>query len=185
MHKKLRSKRLTPVLIKEVTRRINLTGVFQAVYTVGSYLPTPVTANQYYHRALNTKKLVDTGFSGVPRGMTLARMITKNKVPQEASTPGLRELQEADLPAVGELLAAYLARFDLTPLMNAEEVRHNFWSGRGTGEPDDITGRRKGQVTWTYVVEVILWLSWLLDDAAAVLKRPISHCTRRIPRRIV
>ena len=35
VHKKLRSKRLAPVLIKEVTRRINHTGVFQAVYTAG------------------------------------------------------------------------------------------------------------------------------------------------------
>lgn len=28
VHKKLRAKRLAPVLIKEVTRRVNLTGVF-------------------------------------------------------------------------------------------------------------------------------------------------------------
>lgn len=118
------------------------------------YLPTPITANQYYHRALNTKKLVDTGFSGVPRSMTLARLIAKNKVPEQTSTPGLRELEERDLPAVAELLSAYLARFDLVPLMSDEEVRHNFWSGRGTGEPDPATGKRKGQVTWCYVVEV-------------------------------
>jgi glycylpeptide N-tetradecanoyltransferase len=32
VHKKLRSKRLAPVLIKEITRRVNQTGVFQAVY---------------------------------------------------------------------------------------------------------------------------------------------------------
>lgn len=31
VHKKLRSKRLAPVLIKEITRRVNHTGVFQAV----------------------------------------------------------------------------------------------------------------------------------------------------------
>jgi hypothetical protein len=29
VHKKLRSKRLAPVLIKEVTRRVNLQGIFQ------------------------------------------------------------------------------------------------------------------------------------------------------------
>ena len=41
-HKKLRSKRLAPVLIKEVTRRVNLQGVWQAVYTAGVVLPTPI-----------------------------------------------------------------------------------------------------------------------------------------------
>lgn len=43
VHKKLRSKRLAPVLIKEVTRQCNLTGVFQAIYTAGVVLPTPVS----------------------------------------------------------------------------------------------------------------------------------------------
>lgn len=61
VHKKLRSKRLAPVLIKEVTRRVNLCGarappslsarlwltatradIWQAVYTAGAVLPRPV-----------------------------------------------------------------------------------------------------------------------------------------------
>jgi hypothetical protein len=47
VHKKLRAKRLGPVLIKEVTRRVNLTGVWQAVYTAGALLPKPVSKNRY------------------------------------------------------------------------------------------------------------------------------------------
>lgn len=42
VHKKLRSKRVAPVLIREITRRIHLFGIFQAVYTAGVILPTPV-----------------------------------------------------------------------------------------------------------------------------------------------
>ena len=42
VHKKLRSKRMAPVLIKEITRRVNLEGIFQAVYTAGIVLPKPV-----------------------------------------------------------------------------------------------------------------------------------------------
>lgn len=59
VHKKLRSKRLAPVLIKEVTRRINLKGIWQAIYTVGKYIPTPFSETLYYHRSLNIKKLID------------------------------------------------------------------------------------------------------------------------------
>lgn len=43
VHKKLRSKRLAPVLIKEITRRSHLEGVFQATYTAGVVLPKPVS----------------------------------------------------------------------------------------------------------------------------------------------
>lgn len=109
---------------------------------------------RYYHRALNTKKLVETGFSGVPRNTTLARLILKNRVGDKTSIPGLREVQHKDLRQVGELLKAYLARFDMAPVMDDEEVDHMFWSGRGSGQTDPQTGRRDGQVTWTYVVEV-------------------------------
>ncbi|KAG8138923.1 putative Glycylpeptide N-tetradecanoyltransferase protein, partial [Naja naja] len=43
VHKKLRSKRVAPVLIREITRRVNLEGIFQAVYTAGVVLPKPAT----------------------------------------------------------------------------------------------------------------------------------------------
>ena len=42
VHKKLRAKRVAPVLIREITRRVNLEGIFQAVYTAGVVLPKPV-----------------------------------------------------------------------------------------------------------------------------------------------
>lgn len=59
VHKKLRSKRLAPVLIREITRRVNLTGIFQAVYTAGVVLPKPVTTCRYWHRSLNPRKLIE------------------------------------------------------------------------------------------------------------------------------
>lgn len=62
VHKKLRSKRLAPVLIREITRRVNLTGIFQAVYTAGVVLPKPITTCRYWHRSLNPKKLIDVRF---------------------------------------------------------------------------------------------------------------------------
>ena len=63
VHKKLRSKRLAPVLIKEITRRVNLQNIWQATYTAGAVLPTPIARCRYWHRSLNPKKLVDVGFS--------------------------------------------------------------------------------------------------------------------------
>ena len=59
VHKKLRHKRLAPVLIKEITRRVNLRSIWQAVYTAGVVLPKPVAKCRYYHRTINPKKLVE------------------------------------------------------------------------------------------------------------------------------
>lgn len=44
VHKKLRNKRMAPVLIREITRRVNLENIFQALYTAGVKLPTPVAS---------------------------------------------------------------------------------------------------------------------------------------------
>lgn len=101
-------------------------------------------------------KLVDAKFTYVPRNMTIARMIRQFKV---ASTPalsraGLREMEETDVSAVAELYGRYMERFDMIPLLEEDEVRHQFLSGRGKGKREASTGRRQGQVVWTYVVEV-------------------------------
>jgi hypothetical protein len=47
VHKKLRAKRLAPVLIKEITRRVNLENVWQAAYTAGIVLPKPLATCRF------------------------------------------------------------------------------------------------------------------------------------------
>lgn len=107
---------------------------------------------RYYHRTLNPKKLVATGFTSLPRHQTMSSMIKATAVPSELSIPGLREMRDDDVQQVSSLIRNYMSRYDISPLFSVDEVRHNFISGMGEG---DITnGRRKGQVTWSYVVEV-------------------------------
>ena len=59
VNKKLRNNRLAPVLIKEITRRVNLKDIWQAVYTAGVVVPTPISKARYYHRSLKPKKLIE------------------------------------------------------------------------------------------------------------------------------
>lgn len=104
VHKKLRSKRLAPVLIKEITRRVNLVDIWQATYTAGVLLPKPIGTCRYYHRSLNFKKLCDIGFSSLPARMTMARQLKLLKLPEATQTPGLRPLVPADYPQVTVML---------------------------------------------------------------------------------
>ncbi|KAL7420444.1 glycylpeptide N-tetradecanoyltransferase [Cryptotrichosporon argae] len=150
VHKKLRSKRLAPVLIKEVTRRCNLADVWQAIYTAGVVLPTPFGTCRYYHRNLNPPKLVDIGFSPVPRGSTVARMVRQYATGAATRIPGFREMTAADVSQAGDLLRRYLSRFDVAQTFaDNAEVEHWFISGLGR----DVGGKRVEQVVWAYVVE--------------------------------
>jgi glycylpeptide N-tetradecanoyltransferase len=143
VHKKLRSKRLAPVLIKEITRRCYVEGVFQAVYTVGSLLPTPVSTCRYFHRALEWEKLHEVGFSPLPNGSTKQRQIIRYKLPEKTSTPGLRLMEQKDILPVLDLLKRYLERMDMSQVFSQVEFEH--WMC-----PSE---KPKEQVVWAYVVE--------------------------------
>ena len=122
VHKKLRAKRLAPVLIKEITRRVNKTGVFQAVYTAGVVLPVPVASSRYFHRSLNPKKLVRVGFSRLNPRMTMARMVKLYRLPNEPSNP-LVEMGPEHVDGVYDLLKTYLeSKFKLHVNFSKEEV---------------------------------------------------------------
>ncbi|CDW58466.1 glycylpeptide N tetradecanoyltransferase 2 [Trichuris trichiura] len=126
VHKKLRSKRMAPVLIREVTRRVHLTGIFQAVYTAGVVLPRPVSSCCYWHRSLNPKKLIDVKFSQLGKNMTLQRAVKLYKLPKETKTPGMRRMEARDVKVVRHLLDQHLGKFDLAPVFSLDEMFHWF-----------------------------------------------------------
>lgn len=124
VHKKLRSKRLAPVMIKEVTRRVPLENIWQAVYTTGVVRPTPMSTCQYWHRSLNPKKLIDVGFSRLGARMTMGRTIKLCRLPDSTSTPGFRKMELHDVPAVTRLLRNYLNQFEVAPDLGENDVEH-------------------------------------------------------------
>ncbi|CAI5741271.1 unnamed protein product [Peronospora farinosa] len=124
VHKKLRTKRLAPVLIKEITRRVNLRNIWQAVYTAGVVLPMPVAQCRYFHRSLNPKKLIEVGFSRLAPRMTMTRTIKMFKLPETTAVPGFRPMQKKDVAQVTALLKTYLAKFNLVPDYDQIDVAH-------------------------------------------------------------
>lgn len=124
VHKKLRSKRLTPVLIKEITRRVNCRDRWQAVYTAGIVIPKPIARNRYWHRSLDPKKLVEINFSSLPKRYTMSRLIVSNRVPEKPQTPGFRCMMKKDIPQAHALLMAYLKNFDIFIEFSEEEFKH-------------------------------------------------------------
>lgn len=124
VHKKLRSKRLAPVMIKEVTRRVHLENIWQAAYTAGIVIPTPITSCQYWHRSLNPKKLIDVGFSRLGQRMTMSRTIKLFKLPESTVTPGFRKMGLHDVPAITKLLRNYLSQFVVAPDFSEHDVVH-------------------------------------------------------------
>jgi glycylpeptide N-tetradecanoyltransferase len=126
VHSKFRSSRLAPVLIKEITRRVHLRNIWQAVYTAGVLLPKPIAKCTYYHRNLNIQKLLDIKFTYLSPHMNLARAKGVYKLPKEPSISGIRKLEKEDVPGVCKLLNTYLSKFSIHAVFSEEEVGHWF-----------------------------------------------------------
>jgi glycylpeptide N-tetradecanoyltransferase len=147
VHKKLRTKRLAPVLIKEVTRRINLTGIFQAVYTAGVVLPKPIASCRYYHRSINPKKLIEVGFSRLAPRMTMARTIKLYKLPAEPQVPGIRPMVPGDVASACKLVVNYLKNFKLYNGFNEEEFGWVFLPRDGVVYSYVVADPTTGEIT--------------------------------------
>ena len=144
VHRKLRSKRLAPALIEEVTRRCYLEDIYQAIYTGGVVLPKPVSSCRYLHRPIDWLKLYEVGFSNLPARSTTFRQVARNHLPTATAVDGLRVMQKKDVGDVKKLLERYLKRFSLAPQYTEEEVEH--WLVH-----DEVAAPE--QVIWSYVVE--------------------------------
>jgi len=126
VHKKLRSKRVAPVLIREVTRRVNARGVFQATYTSGTLLPKPVVTCKYFHRPLNVRKLVSIKFWGLKSGESIQRLTKLMRLPTEPQIQGFRSMQPKDVQQCQALLSKHLEKFKYAPVYSVEEIAHYF-----------------------------------------------------------
>lgn len=147
VHKKLRAKRLAPVLIKEITRRVNLRGVWQAAYTAGALLPRPVATTRYWHRSLNPQKLIDIGFSRLQARMTMQRTVKLYKLPDSTVTPGLRPMRLTDAAQVVALLEADLGRFKLAPIFSEADVAHALLPRPGVIATYVVESENGGKIT--------------------------------------
>lgn len=126
VYKKLRSKRMAPVLIMEITRRVNMQGIFQAIYTAGVVIPKPISTCRYHHRSINPKKLVDVNFSSIGKNMNMKRTLRLYQLPDEPHLEGFKPLERRHLDQVHEMLTEYLDKFSLCPRFSRDEVEHWF-----------------------------------------------------------
>jgi glycylpeptide N-tetradecanoyltransferase len=127
-HSKLRGRRLTPVLIREVTRRVLSVrpDMQYAVYTSGTDLPGVVATRRILHRPLNIRALLAGGFTQLPPRMTVPRMERLYKVSDKPPDGVFRRMTPDDVPAVTAALNAAQATMRLRRVFTLDDVAAEF-----------------------------------------------------------
>lgn len=126
IHSNLRNKRLTPVLIKELTRQFNLLGYSKGIYTAGAYLPTPIFTANYYHKAINVQKLCDTGFIKLDSKTPIKNVIKTHTISDQIENTNFKKADLKHLDEMYEIFNKYMEKYNLHPLFTKEEFKHIF-----------------------------------------------------------
>jgi glycylpeptide N-tetradecanoyltransferase len=134
-----RGKSLAPIMIREISRRVAITGTMAAIYTAAIELPHAISRCDYYHRPLNMKKLIKLEFCHKNPKLTMAGTLKQYVLPKITSNPGLRKLEDKDVEAACSLLNKYLEQFKIYTIFNSDDFRHHFMPRDG--------------VVYSYVVE--------------------------------
>lgn len=144
IHKSLRKQKLAIILIKEITRKVNLNNIQQALYTGGLILSVPISTCLYTHRPINWKKLYDVEFSFLHNNKTVEEMVEYYRLPDETLIDGLRRMEIKDIDQVFDLFVKYQKRFDLTCEFNKKDLTHWLLNSKSNS---------KDNVIISYVVE--------------------------------
>ena len=122
--KEYRYKRLTPVLIKEITRRINLKNIWQGIYATYTYLPKPFSKAEYYYRSINLKKLLDVQYTYLPNKMPIGKALKNNELPDEPQISGFRKMTEKDIDQIYELIEKNRNKYKIYEIFSKEQISH-------------------------------------------------------------
>ena len=128
IHHKLRNKRLSPVLIKEITRRTNLHNIWQAFYTTDLELPNNLFEGNYYHRYINVPKLIDLDLSFVNE--TNIKLASKLYKIIDNLTINIRLLEEKDCSDCCNKFNKFHEKFKISAFFNEEEFKSHFLSNK-------------------------------------------------------
>ena len=126
VHKRLRGKNLAPVLIQEITRRVNLTGIFTAIFTAGREINQYFTKARYRHRLVEYEKLCAIQFTSPKIGEDVKAAAKRYQIAKQPRLPGWREMTPEDVPVVTAKLNEDLKKYKVAQVFSEEEVAHWF-----------------------------------------------------------
>ena len=97
----------------------------QVMYTSNKYLPTPFGSARYHHRPIDIAALVETGFTTLPKDVTVLDAKKVVLLPKNVSSNFIK-MEEHHVPEVMVILNSYFDRYTCHPIFDESEFKHIF-----------------------------------------------------------
>lgn len=117
IHPSYRTLGLAPILISEIKRRANKKNIWQAIYTAHAKIPTPMVKSLYWHRFLDVKYLVKSGFH------VTSHLREKYYEVRGPCKYRWRKMTTLDVPKVTRILQNHIENFKISPNVDEEYVK--------------------------------------------------------------
>ena len=124
----VRSKALAPLLITEITRRVNLSGIAVAIHTCGKELPMKSFATvSYFHKFLDVRRLNELGWTEyteeqLPEVIKAHQYKKISRKPNMLSWHVLRPATRADIPLIEEMFFPDMLSSAFTEVIDSEKI---------------------------------------------------------------
>jgi glycylpeptide N-tetradecanoyltransferase len=129
VHPKLRSKRLAPELIKELTRQFNLKGYNSGFFTTTEPLQTPFATPMKYTRAININNLIETNYMTFDPKINIKDIKKTLKLPEKPSD-GFKKLDTSHINQAHTNFNKYSEKYNFYPIFTLEEFKHIFYNNK-------------------------------------------------------
>jgi len=129
VHKQLRGKRLAPLMIAEVSRRVSISDVWTAYYTSADNIAQPMATIKYYSRCLNLKAFAKLGIT-LPKPKAISALIPEYQ---------LELMKASELETIHQLYQEQCKKFQLYSSYTLQEFQHWF--------------QNKDNLVYTYVLK--------------------------------
>lgn len=128
VHKEYRKRRLSPVLIKEITKRVNKEGIYTALFTSGEKLPYIFTRSRYYHKILRSGQLIESGFCEEEHIQSMAH---ESLLSYSMPTVSYRKAREEDLPRIYEMYRKKYRTMDISADYTYDQFKYYTFTREG------------------------------------------------------
>ena len=143
IEKKIRSTRLVSILIEEVTRKLNLIGTIQALFTTAISFLESFLVSRYYHYPINFLKLYQNNFLKTKMHFTRTdRFYKKNK--------RLKQKRKTEINAY-EIYRRNLPKLRVYPCFMANDFCHWFKTVEGIFYVLFLSFKKKRKIKFTAV----------------------------------
>jgi glycylpeptide N-tetradecanoyltransferase len=131
VHQQLRTKKLVPCLITELTRLFSVNNYSKGVFNANIYINKPLISSKYYLKPLNVDKLVDTGFLKLDlknNKVTVDNIKKANEIITKNTPKNFVDMQPQHIEMSFNIFNKYMEKYNYHPIFTLDEFTHTFYN---------------------------------------------------------